>query len=246
MGRRLLLLDNLKSLKFSSAALEGMLTSETISGRQLYKGEGRRPNTLVVVLTVNGAVLSKDMAQRCVIVELARPRYSAGWEDQAFTLVRERRWEIIGDCLARLREEPRPLQRIGRWGRWEREVLARTGDPAACQEVLRQRRDRVDGDAQEVDVVRAHFLERLRDAKIDPDAEKVILPSALVGRWVNEATQERMSVPKACSHLGRLALPELRQGKHRGGRVWIWTGPEWTPADEVRSLDAQGCPVLDG
>jgi len=59
---RVMLLDNVKAHRFSWADLEGLITSRDVSGRALYKGEGRRPNTLVWVITLNGASLSKDMA----------------------------------------------------------------------------------------------------------------------------------------------------------------------------------------
>lgn len=74
--RRVTLIDNIKSLHFSWDTLEAMITSDTISGRQMYQGEGRRPNTLVWFLTINGANLSKDLAQRVIVIKLARPVYS--------------------------------------------------------------------------------------------------------------------------------------------------------------------------
>jgi hypothetical protein len=79
LGRRVGLLDNVKTLRFSWSDLEGLITTNTISGRQLYVGEGRRPNTLTWFITLNNANLSKDMAQRCVIIRVRRPTYDASW-----------------------------------------------------------------------------------------------------------------------------------------------------------------------
>src|SRR5262249_50399017 len=103
-GVRIVLLDNIKSLKFSWGELEGLITADTISGHQMYAGEGRRPNTLVWCLTVNGASLSRDMAQRTVAVMLKRPQYTAAWEDETRAQIDAKRWAIIGDCLALLRK----------------------------------------------------------------------------------------------------------------------------------------------
>ncbi len=94
---RVALLDNLKTLRFSWDALEALVTSPIISGRQLYEGEGRRPNTLVWVVTLNGATLSKDMAQRAIIIKLKRPEYKPLWRQEVASFIREHRWEILSD-----------------------------------------------------------------------------------------------------------------------------------------------------
>ena len=54
-----------------------MITTDIISGKRLYMGEGRRPNTITHVITLNGASLSKDLAQRCIPIKLARPKWRA-------------------------------------------------------------------------------------------------------------------------------------------------------------------------
>lgn len=98
-------LDNIKTLRFSWADLEGLITSPVISGHRMYKGEGRRPNTLVWILTLNGASLSKDMAQRCINVKLQRPQHAPGWERQVREFIREHRWQIIADVVQSLQAE---------------------------------------------------------------------------------------------------------------------------------------------
>ena len=50
---RVVRLDNVKSHRLSSADLESLITSSVISGKRLYAREGRRPNTLTCVLTLN-------------------------------------------------------------------------------------------------------------------------------------------------------------------------------------------------
>ena len=67
-GKRVVLLDNVKSHRFSWAELEAFITSPVISGHEMYRGEGQRPNTTTVAITVNGASLSKDLAQRAIVV----------------------------------------------------------------------------------------------------------------------------------------------------------------------------------
>src|SRR5262249_3393730 len=62
MGKRVLRIDNVKTLRMSWAGLEHFITSDVISGKRLYRGEGSRPNAVTVFITINGGSFSKDMA----------------------------------------------------------------------------------------------------------------------------------------------------------------------------------------
>ena len=91
--------DNIKTHRFSWADLEGLITSPVISGHEMYVGEGRRPNTLLWTLTLNGASMSKDMSQRCVTIKLNRPAHNPSWEEDVRNYINEHRWQIIADVL---------------------------------------------------------------------------------------------------------------------------------------------------
>jgi hypothetical protein len=97
---RLARIDNIKTLRFSWADLEGLITSPVISGHRMYKGEGRRPNTITWALTLNGASLSRDMAKRVIIVKLDVPEYSPTWEQGVRDYIEEHRWHILSDVCA--------------------------------------------------------------------------------------------------------------------------------------------------
>jgi hypothetical protein len=225
LERRVVLLDNVKSLKLSWGELEALITNDLISGHRMYHGEGRRPNTLTYCLTLNGAALSRDMAQRCVIVKLARPQYGATWEEDTYALVEARRWEIIGDLLAELRAPP-PCRFVGhgRWGGWESAVLSRVAEPADCQRVIRERQEEVDEDASEADLVREVFLLELQRRAHRPEIEAIRIDSKTAGAWCNLALGERRNVQKASQHLGTLEVPELRRQRGRDWRGFIWRG----------------------
>ncbi len=92
-------IDNVKTHRFSWADLEGLITSPVISGHRMYVGEGRRPNTLMWTVTLNGASMSKDMAQRCVVIKLNRPAHNPTWEEDVRQYIEEHRWQIIADVL---------------------------------------------------------------------------------------------------------------------------------------------------
>jgi hypothetical protein len=237
LGRRVCLLDNVKTLRFSWADLEGLITADTISGRRLYVGEGRRPNTLTWFITLNNASLSKDMAQRCVIIRVKRPIFDACWKETTLGLIEEKRWAIIGDILARLSGPAEALARHSRWAAWEEEVLARVPDPAACQKLIADRQAEVDGDQEDSDLVRGAFAAYLRSRGHDPDRAVVFIPSSEAARVVNDATGEERPKQRATAYLQTLAVKELRKSNAPdGSRGWRWTGAKAPPGATATKL----------
>jgi hypothetical protein len=225
MAFRVALLDNVKILKFSCAELESLITDDTISGHRLYLGEGQRPNMLTWYITFNQASLSKDLAHRCVIVRLSQCPFDDSWNDRVKRFINDNRWSIIGDILAILRKEPAKLAKHSRWGEWEKGVLAHVDNPEACQAEIARRRGEVDGDQEESDLVREHFVEELRSRKHDPDTEVLFIPSKIAATICNEATEKNEAVHRASGFLATLTIPELRRARRTGvRRGFIWTG----------------------
>ena len=70
---RVILLDNVKSPRFSWPDLEALVTTSVISGHKMYAGESSRPNYLTWMITLNGPSLSTDMAQRVITIKVDRP-----------------------------------------------------------------------------------------------------------------------------------------------------------------------------
>jgi hypothetical protein len=245
---RVVLLDNLKTLRLSWADVEALITNDTVNGHRLYCGDARRPNTLTWVLTLNGASLSKDLAQRCVIVRVKRPTFDATWEAQTRRFIDEHRWALIADVLALLQGPKASPGEFSRWAAWEAEVLAACPDPAACRRVIAERQAAVDGDQEDSDLVRDAFAALLRGRGHDPDKAVVFIPSAEAARAVNDATGEDRPTQRATGYLGTLAILELRKTKRsdRGGRGWTWTGRGATPGAAAVPLNSWGrCRVAD-
>jgi hypothetical protein len=237
LDKRVVLFDNVKTLKFSSEVLEGLLTAAVVSGRKLYHGEGSRPNTLTYIMTINGASLSKDMAQRCVIVKVRRPvAYSGDWAEATRRFIDENRWALIGDILAELRREVAPPAGHSRWGQWERDVLARCGDVVECQRVVAERQGEVDGDQDEADLVRDTFAKDLKLRGFEPATAHVWYTAEATADLVNHATGEFRPRHKATGYLNTLAIKEIRHQKGAGSaRGYAWKGSKARPdAPRVR------------
>jgi hypothetical protein len=221
---RVVLLDNIKTLRLSWAELEAQVTAGTISGHRYYTGEGQRPNTLLWLLTVNSANLSKDMAQRCLIIRLKRPEHDANWEGGTWEFIERHRWAIIGDIKAELERPVAALRRHSRWGAWEAEVLARVDDPSECQKVIEERQSAVDGDRAEAEVVREAFVETLVHWRHDPETAVVRITSKEVAEIVTGATNESRPVTKVTPYVRTLGIKELRKSDRSDAKGWVWTG----------------------
>lgn len=228
-------LDNLKMLRLSWGDLEKLITSPVISGHAMYQGEGRRPNLLVWGITLNGANLSKDMAQRCIPIRVARPRYSRHWEALVRGYCAEHRWEIAADALQLLQAEPGDFEAATRWPRWEADVLAKVDDFQKCQALIVERQGSIDDDNQEKALVVEHFRERIKPRR-DPDTSVVFIPSRVAARWLEEATGDKRATNKATNYLAGLGIPELRKSSDDGARGWRWTGATSAPGATAENI----------
>jgi hypothetical protein len=173
LAARVAILDNVKTTKLSSGDIEALITATTISGKRMYVGEASRPNTITWFITVNGAALSKDMAQRSIPIKVSRPKYSRDWDADVLAFVEQYRWQLIGDIFGALRGESHSLVRISRWGMWERDVLEKLPEPNEAQKVIQERQAMLDTDAEEAGMVWEYVRGRLDDLGYDIEKDIV-------------------------------------------------------------------------
>jgi hypothetical protein len=234
---RMAMIDNIKTLRFSWGDLEGLITDPLISGRALYLGNGTRPNSLVWVLTVNGASLSKDMAQRCIVIKLDRPPYRAGWAEEVRDFIRAHRPEILAEIRDTLEADPVPLKTRSRWASWESGVLSKVPRAESCQKLIAARQETVDDDNEERDNVAERFREEIKKCGGNPIGERCFISSHMAAKWINRASNKNMPTNQASSLLRGLGIPELRKSQSNGeARGWYWTGPEANPNAETHKL----------
>ena len=232
--KRLVRLDNVKTLRLSWDELENEITSPVISGKALYRGEGRRPNLSLWAITLNGAALSKDMALRVIPVRLERPRYQAGWEEMVRQFIRSNRPGLLGDIRRILESEPGDLKTGSRWGDWERAILSKLRHPRWLQAEIRRRQKEVDTDDDESETYKDLIIERFKLYGLDPDLEAILIPSSILAAWINEQLPagKRLAVNQASAFVKTLGIANLRKSDRQGNRGWLWIGDK-VPSNHV-------------
>lgn len=229
LTKRGAILDNIKSLKFSWAELEGLITSPVISGKRMYVGEASRPNTITWFITLNGPSLSSDMAQRVIAIHVLWPVYSGTWEDDTRAFIEEHRAAIIADVIAALRCPPRPPRRFMRWGSWENAILARLPSPEEAQRIIAERQAELDADSEEANTIEDFFADQLRRLGYDVDRDEVHVPVEVAARWLNWATGETHKTTGASRALRQMASEGkvtriLPNPSKANGRGFLWRG----------------------
>jgi hypothetical protein len=228
-SKRVALLDNVKSPRFSWAELEALITCDSISGKRLYVGEASKPNDLTWIITLNGASLSTDMAQRVIELRLGEPPYDGGWDEHVRAYIDQNLQAILADIGGFFQRPKKPLRRRTRWATWETEVLARVDEPDACLDLITQRRGAVDVEEEEGQVIEDYFAHRLAALGYDTDRDDVFIPNNLAADWYNHATGDKYKVTAVTRSLKQLhnesRIRRIIQTVHcKYGRGFRWVG----------------------
>ena len=239
LPKRVVGLDNIKTMRFSWAGLESLITCDAISGRQMYTGDSRRPNYLTWFITLNGASLSTDMAQRVIEIQLGDVEYRDSWEEDVRTLIDGHREEILGDLIALLSRPKQPLTKRTRWATWEAEVLSRIENPNECQSAIISRRGDSDVEAEEAEIIEDFFQQKLLDLVYDPDVDSVFIPNDLALEWYRAAVGERHVTTTSMTRKMKQFTKEgrtkcLTPGRTPRQRGLEWTGPKYNPGEGTK------------
>lgn len=225
---RVAIVDNLKSHRFSWADFESLVTSRRISGHKLYVGEATRPNNYTWVVTTNGISLSTDIAQRAVVVRINKPKYAGDWVGDTWRFIRENRTAIIADVIAFLRGPRVELERVSRWGSWDRDIIGRLPNPVEVQRVIAERQGEADAEGEESELLIDYLRMKIHDEQSYATSERVHIPSPLMAKWYAEATGEKNVTKVSVSRIikqaiGEGKLPQLKVNKTNAwGKGYIW------------------------
>lgn len=218
--------DNVKG-RFSSGEIEGAVTSDVVQGHRMYVGTVKRYNDITFFVTLNNPDMSRDLAQRAVVIKLGAPK-SGNFTDWWRVFIDENGRQLIADALAML---SRPSIKFDfsrypdRWRAWQRGVLAKIPGIDLDQIMLttRDRRDEVDSETDEGEqIVRAVIAHVARREELQDNAEEYVLSQIEIqhaieaaGLWktdskgTNAQNSRKMAsfVLRRTSSLGLLSRP---------------------------------------
>ena len=221
---RVLLLDNVKGRRLSWAELESLITSSQVSGHVMYQGNGSTPNIYTVAITINGANLAKDLAQRCIIIMVANAENTQTWLQDLEKFIEDNRWAIIGDIGNLLESEVPPLPNAGttRWAMWEHGVLSRVNTPEIVRELIKTRQVTFDDDDANGGEFIKHLHENSAAFKIYPGSVAKILHSDM-HMLLREFFGKPIGKNVVTKNIEAMGLKCLRQVFQTGkARVWLF------------------------
>lgn len=250
LARRCVLVDNIRG-RLANGAIEAAITADAINGKRMYYGDFRRPNTMTWLLTVNVAELSRDLADRCVVIRIGPPQHGVDFRSRVAEFIQGRRFELLCDCLAFLREQPRcaiqPANR-DRFQAWQDAVLARLPDGNELAAEIRERRPAVDADASEAQEVVDALAQLLKQRGHCPDHALVFLPFRDVQELlaVDLGTKSKQELGRRLRVLCqqgplRRVLPNYRHAYHGRGLLWQ---PLVRSDDPIKRLNGERAEVF--
>lgn len=225
--KRIVRIDNIKSRRFSWAELEALITSPEISGHQMYQGNAQKRNLYTFVMTINGASLSKDLAERTVVIKLKPAKYRSGWNEELNAFIAQHRTEIIGDTIELLKTPAAILPERGttRWEAWESAVLSKLDNAEKLRKMIVERQAEIDDDKNESEqffsALREH-LTLLTRSRVGPTSGLRILKHEVLRAFAGDFYQERIAsnvLRKKIQSLGLISLQPF--GKKGRERSWL-------------------------
>jgi hypothetical protein len=230
--KRVVLIDNLKSTKFSWGEFESFITGKVVSGRELFVGNGTRPNTLTTFLTVNGAALSKDLARRTVTIQI-KPHEgdTKGWHSEVTAFIESNRQAILDDMIRGLMGPRNPISegKSFTWERWESEVLSLLPNPDGLIDLILSRQAGADEDQSEADDLRAKIVEEVSfalTASDDAETRTVFISSQRMAEMLAKVTGNgKHSEPRSATrYVLTLGVERLERYGMTGRRGFVWRG----------------------
>ena len=177
MLKRVAIADNVKG-KVDHPMLEAFITGAKIQGRVNYIGPVERSNYFTCVMTGNNARLSADMTSRSVTIKIGRPRHKQDFDGVVRRFLAKNHLALISDIIAMLRGpalQDIPEDKYDRWQQWQTEVLAKCPGFIPSLDVIAERRQHINADAEEA-------------MNIEPEIIRLTINNGTAERSVREGT----------------------------------------------------------
>jgi hypothetical protein len=239
---RLLVLDNLKSRKFSSAGLESLITADEITGHAMYTGNRSIPNYYTAAISVNGIYMSRDMAHRSVFIQLSKPNYQRDWHQQVSDYIEANRWEIINELLHLLSSEGPIMETDAtRWGAWEKAVLSKVNNPGSVCSIIKSRMNDADDDLNSG----IEFVEQIKHLPRYSQASTtqnglLSISQQTMREQLNQFLGVKIAANTVTKHIQQMGLECLIQISRKGRERYWLLNPSGDPITEELRLGALG------
>ena len=244
LSKRCVLIDNIKGA-LSSSQLESGITSTDIDGHRMYHGQARRRNTLVWYLTANTPDLSRDLADRCVLIHVGKPKHASDFAEWSEWFMQNRRGELIADIMAIMRGPAKceiESENKDRWSLWQQAVLSRFENGNKLAKIIQTRRPEVDADLDQANEIADVVKTMLTKSGFDWDESVVAIGKSDLFHQIKDYGMAFKSSNGLTRKLHQLKgmgdLQYLSESRSRSaGRQWLWRGPkssEMTPTLTLR------------
>ena len=235
LAQRCVLIDNLKS-RLSRGGLEGAITARNIDGKKMYKGQFSRPNLLTWFITANTPSLSRDLAERAIIINIGTAKHQSDFSEWKERFMQEKRAQLISDLIAWLQEDKRSnlsSAYLDRWAPWQRALLERFDNADEIANHYQSMRPEVDSDLEEAEEVASCIMKMIERKGLDPrrDAVRIQRRTLYQELQTQDVIDNTMS-PKGCTTWikNMMTLDPMKplcDSKHTGkGRSWLWIGDD--------------------
>lgn len=244
LAKRCVMVDNVKH-RMTGGDIEGMITAQVIDGWKPYHGQASRPNLLTWYITANTPSLSRDLADRSVVIKLGKQRPGKdflGWVRQH---VESHRNEILAGLLSVLK---RPVagviqkQHGDRWSAWQAGVLSKFGCADELAKLILDRRQGVDSDLDDSEEVASIISEMLIEHFPDLSHRRIFFTR----KQLHARCQSKGFVDKSISsrafvtivrNMGNVGpLSAIKEHKTASDRGWVWIGEQADASTKLSEL----------
>ena len=236
---RVAIFDNVRG-RFGGADIESAITSPKLQGWKSYVGQVSRKNDITFFLTYNLPEMSRDLAERSIIIKVGKPRPGrfVQWVSE---FVSEHKWALIADLLAILRAPPKcemPVQG-DRWGAWRDSVLARAVESnaegiASLIESRRPGADEDEDDAEEIAGAISQYVmknrsDEIKKGEIEITAKEIEIQMVANSLFTPDDTKSKAWNRKKCMSrvrskmLGRSYLEPVNSPGNDGKQKQVYT-----------------------
>lgn len=232
LSKRITIIDNLKG-RLSDGNIEGFITSKDIDGWKPYHGQASRPNLLTWYLTANSPSLSRDLADRAVVIKIGHQQHASDFIRWAQEFIREHRPAILAEAFAILRDSPlceiEPESR-DRWGAWQDAVLARFEEGNLMAQAIKGRRGDVDADTEDAEDIAKVLFDLVSEYFRDHELRAVLITrQQLYNRLMRDGLIDKNFSPRSVvtwikERCGSGPLACLSERKTMRTRLWLYVG----------------------